>query len=152
MTLIRSEQQARLDDLNTALQETGDLYLEAARTLEDEESAAILREIAAERAELTEHIAATVRAMGDLPSLPDRDRETLHALLERLGAAMAADNTHKILEQRLHGERHLIELVEECQQAPLDEQASVLVDGIADHVQEAIARLQALLDAADAPE
>lgn len=152
MTLIRSEQQARLDDLNTALRETEDLHREAAENMEDGETAAVLREIAAERGELADRVAAAVRAMGDLPSLPDRDRETLHAFLEKLGAAMAADNTRRILEQRLHGEQHLAELLEECRHSPLDQTASALVDTVADHVRKAAARIQARLDADAAKE
>ncbi len=146
MTLIRSEQEAALDDLSEALQETADYYREAAESLPNGAVAGALRGIAEQRDALAQRLRAAVKSLGDLPRVPDIDRESLHGFLEKLRSVISADNTHRILEQRLHGEHHLAQLVASSRQVSLDRGSAALVDEVAEHVQGTIERLQTLLN------
>ncbi len=144
MNMIRTEQQAVLDQLCQTLQESADHYRETADIFADEE-AAFLAAIAVERDQIAEHIATALRQLDVLPSAPDRDRETLASLMDKLRALVPGDNASRILVRHLHGEQHLARLASDAHGENLDAQCNAVVDEAMDHIQKVTTDLQKML-------
>lgn len=144
MSMIRTDQQAVLDQLCQSLQESADHYRETADMFTGEETA-FLTAIAGERDQIAEHIATALRQLDVLPSAPDRDRETLANLLDRLRALVPGDNASRILERHLHGEQHLVRLATDAHGANLDAQCNEVVDEAVGHIQKVTTDLQKML-------
>lgn len=146
MTLIRNKQQLALHDLLVATRKTADHYRDAADFLGFIPASDELRRVASERERLIERLERAVRQAGDLPSLPDEDRESVEKFLHHVHANLSSDEVQDILRQRLDAERefaHLLGSVEDAENVGGDDPR--LLGDIEDHVHSVTARLERLL-------
>lgn len=145
MNIIRNEQQASLNALGIALQESVDHFQYAIDILEKSTETALMEELASNRQAFVERVDAALRELGELPGKPDDDRETVANLIHRLTALFASDGASKIIEQRLVAEQHLAGLAADARQSGVEGKTRELVDDVALHIQDATDQLQAAL-------
>ena len=144
MNLLRTDKEVALNDLLVASRETIDHYQDAVEYLNDDHITPVLRMIMQERQGFIQRIEQAIRALGDLPSVPDPDRETGEMLLHHVTAALSSDTATQILEQRIKAERHVLELVQACHAAGLDDAHGQLLVEMEQQIHSAIERLDAL--------
>ena len=144
MNLLRTDKEVALNDLLVASRETADHYQDALEYLDDHPITPALRDIMQERLSVIERIEQAIRALGDLPSMPDPDRETGEMLLHHVTAALSSDSATEILEQRIKAERHLLALLKACSDVGLDSDQPQLLQEMAQQVHEVITRLEQL--------
>ena len=144
MNLLRTDKEVALNDLLVASRESIDHYQDAVEYLDYDHVTPVLRMIMQERLGFIERIEQAIRALGDLPSVPDPDRETGEMLLHHITAALSSDTATQILEQRLKAERHLLELVQVCRAAGLDDEHGPLLRELEQQIHTAIEGLDAL--------
>lgn len=142
MSIIRNDTQVALNDLHVALKRSADHYRDAAEFLQDGEVSAFCKRAATERDQLADAVGKAIREHGELPSVPDRDRETGEQLLERLESLFSADQTREVLQKRLEHERQLLATLDEPQMAALDKQYADLKSRCRDSIGEAIQALE----------
>jgi hypothetical protein len=145
MSLLRSEQQLVLNDVLVAFEKSVDHYRDAANFLSLVPPGETLRRIARERDRLVQRLIQAVHAAGDLPSVPDEDRESVEKLYHRLHAGLSRDEVKDVLQQRLEAERALGDTVAEARGAGWADNQAALLGDLERHVQAATARLQDLL-------
>lgn len=144
MNLIRSDKEVALNDLIVATRETVDHYRDAVEFLEDENLKRVFSTIANQREGFIERLENAVRALGDLPSVPDPDKEAGTMLLHHAGALLTGDYNPKVIEQRLAAEQHLEELITNGRSAGLEAYCATLMDHLDEHVEQVIKQLEAL--------
>ena len=144
MNLLRTDKEVALNDLLVASRETADHYQDALEYLDDHPITPALRDIMQERLSVIERIEQAIRALGDLPSMPDPDRETGEMLLHHVTAALSSDSATEILEQRIKAERHLLALLQACNDVGLDNDQPQLLQEMAQQVHGVITRLEQL--------
>lgn len=144
MNLLRTDKEVALNDLLVASRESADHYQDAIEYLEEEHITEALRQIRQQRLTFIERIEHAIRALGDLPSMPDPDRETGEMLLHHVAAALSSDTATEILEQRVKAERHLLELLDACRTAGLEEAHGTLLAEMEQDVHAVIAQLERL--------
>lgn len=113
MTFIRTDQQAALNNLLVAVRETNAHYRDSVELLTDEVMRKTLRNIIRQREPFLVRLEEAVRAVGDLPSMPDPDREAGAMLLHHVTALMKDDYLEDVITQRLAAENNLAGLVDE---------------------------------------
>ena len=136
MTFIRTDEEVALNDLLVVSRETVDHYQHAMEFFKELQVANILSAIVQKREALLVRIENAIRALGDLPSMPDPDKETGQMLFQQLTAAISADTAAEILKQRVEAEKHLLELVDACRATSLAESQTQLLDDMDDHITE----------------
>lgn len=144
MNLLRTDKEVALNDLLVASRETADHYQDALEYLDDHPITPALRDIMQARLSVIERIEQAIRALGDLPSMPDPDRETGEMLLHHVTAALSSDSATEILEQRIKAERHLLALLQACNDVGLDNDQPQLLQEMAQQVHRVITRLEQL--------
>lgn len=136
MTFIRTDEEVALNDLLVASRETVDHYQHAIEFFKELQLANILRTIVQQREALMVRIESAIRALGDLPSVPDPDKETGQMLLQQISAAISENTAAEILKQRVEAEKHLLELVDACRETSLAQSQARLLDDMDDHITE----------------
>ncbi|WP_237064674.1 hypothetical protein [Microbulbifer guangxiensis] len=142
MSIIRNDTQVALNDLHVALKHSADHYREAGEFLQDGEVSAFCEQAAADRDQLAGLVEQVIRESGQLPSVPDQDRETGEQLLERLESLFSADETREVLQNRLDIEQQLLATLDEPEMAALDKQHAELKARCRNSVTEAIRSLK----------
>ncbi len=141
MNFFRTEGQAALNTLLVAARETLDHYRDVAELVETH-LGQIFRGIAAQRRGLIHRLEDAVRASGDLPAVPDPDKEAAVMLLHHVAALIKPHYAGDIIEQRVEGEKKLADLVAAAQATELDAPPTVLLNDFAQHISETITQLQ----------
>lgn len=147
MNLIRNKQQTVLHDLLVATRKSVDHYRDAADFLGALRAGNELRSIANERDRLVEGLEQAVKESGDLPSVPDEDRESVEKLFHRVHASLSSDEVQDVLQQRLDAEQAFArELAAIHDTGSVGKDAGLLA-AMEEHVQFVIKRLNELLQA-----
>lgn len=141
MNFFRTDGQAALNILLVATRETLDHYLDAVDLVEAN-LVKLFGEISAQRRGFIHRLEDAVRAAGDLPAVPDPDKEAAEMLLHHVAAFIKSDYVGEILEQRIEGENKLADLVSKAKATELEAPTTVLLDEFALHVSETIKQLQ----------
>ncbi len=146
MNLIRNPQQLALNDMVVAMRASADHYRDAADFVESRAASEELGRIAGERDALVQRLKEAVRSAGDLPSVPDEDRESVEKFFHRLHASLSKDEVHDIMRQRLDAERELEHLASAIGESGSAGDYLGLMDDIQRHVQLVIRRVEHLLN------
>ncbi|WP_041522118.1 hypothetical protein [Gilvimarinus agarilyticus] len=120
MSVLRTELQVALNDLHVALMESADHYRYAAEFVTDERTGKLFETLAEARDLLADEAEEAIRDAGDLPSVPDADRETGEHLLQRLEAVFSADQAADVMAQRLEGEQEFEHLIKAPEMEVID--------------------------------
>jgi hypothetical protein len=144
MSFIRTDQQAALNDLLVAIRETNDHYRDAVELVNQEAVGNELLGIARYRETFITRLEQAVRESGDLPAVPDPDREAGAMLIHHVTALLKDDVVTDVLEQRLEGEKNLANLIAEGQAVSLEKSHHELLDEISQHIARTIEQLQSI--------
>lgn len=120
MSLIRTDEEVALNDLLVASRESVDHYRDAGDFLEDKKFTDVLRAIASQREPFIARFEQVIRAIGELPSVPDPDKETGAMLMHHAGALLSKDYSLDVVEQRLTAEEHLTVLTNNARSVGID--------------------------------
>lgn len=142
MSLIRTDEEVALNDLLVASRESVDHYRDAADFLEDKKFTDVLRAIASQREPFIARFEQAIRAMGELPSVPDPDKETGTMLIHHAGALLSKDYSLDVIEQRLTAEEHLTVLTNNARAVGINAR---LLEDFSTHLAQVNQQLRALL-------
>lgn len=145
MSMIRTEKQTALQDLLVALQETADMFRDTADYVDEQSLSRELESIAGEREGFLPSLRKLLRDNEDLPSEPDRERETAKKLLSRLFAAVDSNSTGEILMEREKEEDHVKQALTQCRKIGLEEECGDFLQDIDKHMIGTHEKLQKLL-------
>lgn len=143
MNFFRTEDQAAFNALLVAARETLDHYRDAVEMV-DQNLGEMFRGIGARRREFIHRLEGAVRALGDLPAVPDPDKESGEMLLHHVAALFQNDYAGDILNQRIEGEKKLADLVREVQTSELDASHKGLLQELDLHIADTITQLQSV--------
>jgi hypothetical protein len=144
MRILLKSQQVTLNDLHVMAIVSADHYDDASDFVDDEHLARLFAEVSQRRRELVSRVERKVRESGALPAMPDADREDGEQILSRLTTLISDSQPRQVLEQRLKGERRLLEALQDLPSEDLEaHQATLLEDFIAD-VERVISRLESM--------
>lgn len=135
---LLSDTEVALNEILVASRESVDHYEDAIKLIENTEVAEGFQHIAAQRKLFFKRLSTAIRELGDLPSVPDPDKETGEMLLHHLGAALTPDYTNEAIAQRLEAEQHLQELINNARDTDPNENCRALLDDLFLHVSDAI--------------
>ena len=97
MPLLRSTAETALDVVAESCRETADEYRTAANVTHDAELAQLFGELEEKRRTAADELMREIREMGNLPDVPDADREALDHLSTRVKAALATSEREALL-------------------------------------------------------
>lgn len=144
MNLIRDDQQLGLNDLLVAIQKSSDHYRDAASYLESSYPSSELWQIARERDQIASQLRRAIRELGDLPSAPDEDRESVEKLFHRVHASLSENEIQDLLDQRLDAEREFMANLERIRREEWAQEKSLLLSELGEHTRATITRLEEL--------
>lgn len=144
--MLRDDKVVALDDVIVALKRS----IEDMRDEVDSHEVADaltdrLTAIADRRGPLVERLEDEVRAMGDLPSSPDADRQAFTHIATRFKALLSGDDAGPLVEAALDDEREILEAVDTALAVEdMPESAATLLHAARADVEDAMAALKAL--------
>ena len=142
MSLLREEREIALTDAVVALKDAAFQLEDEAGVVGDEAVAALFRELAAEHRAMAAQLDAELRRLGYKTREPDPDAEVGKELLARVKAALSADETRTLLQEREAGEEAVAAALDAARQAAdLPTESRALLDAMADRVAAARSRL-----------
>ncbi len=145
MSVLRTREQAVLQDALIVTQESADHLEDAAGFVEDEAAQDILKSLADERHHLAQSLADALRNSGDLPNTPDIDREDAVNLVRRIRAWLSPDATpSNFLALHADAERKLRDTLSGYPDCDFEAGERELIEHVAEHVDKAISELESL--------
>ncbi|WP_404384019.1 lipid kinase [Caenispirillum salinarum] len=113
--MLRDARVVAVDDVIVALKRSlGDMAEEIHADHQQPKLANLLREASARRQPVLERLEDAVRAMGDLPSTPDADRQAWSHLATRLMAGLLGTEARTLTEAAIDDEIELIKAVDDA--------------------------------------
>lgn len=149
MFRLLSDIEVALNELLVACRESVDHYQDATELVEHADIAKNFAKIASQRKTFLTRLEAAIRELGDLPSVPDPDKEASAMMLHHLGAALSPDYTNELLAQRIEAEEQIMNLIDQARATAVNESCAALLTDLANHVEQTIKLFSA---AAIAPE
>lgn len=146
MSIFRNDKQVALHDLLIAIEESADHYQDAADFLSDHQACVYFEQFAKQRLILTSRLEEAIRAEGELPAAPDPDKETGAMVFQHMLAHLSQDEAPKVIEQRLHKEEDIGELIEAAREAGVEKDHPELVKDIVENNRLIVQSLQDLLE------
>lgn len=144
MFRLLSDLEVSLNELLVACRESVDHFRDATRIIAAERMAQDLKQIADTREQFIPALENQIRALGDLPAMPDPDKEDSAMLLHHIGAAVSDDYTHTLLQQRIEAEKNILVLIEQTKNNDEDNACVSLLDDLEAQVKNAIEKLSVL--------
>lgn len=138
MFRLLSDTEVALNELLVACRESIDHYQDAAELVGQSDIAERFLDIAKRRKLFLNRLSSAIRDLGDLPSVPDPDKEAGEMILHRLGAALSSDYTTEALTQRIKTEEHILALVHATRKTEPNQSCTTLLIELSSHIEEAI--------------
>lgn len=145
MFRLLSDNEVALNELLVACRESIDHYQDAIDLVESSDVAKIFMGIVKNRKLFLNRLASAIRELGDLPSVPDPDKEAGEMMLHHLGAALSTDYTNEALTQRIKAEEHILTLIHAARSTDPNQPYITLLSDLSIHIEEAINTLAAEL-------
>lgn len=144
MFRLLSDLEVALNELLVACRESVDHFRDATQLISAKTISYEFIRIADTREYFIPKLEQRIRELGDLPSVPDPDKEDSEMLLHHLGAVVADDYTHKVLQQRIAAEKNIVSLIEQASSNDADNFCGDLLKDLASHAHSNIEKLSAL--------
>lgn len=113
--MLRDDRVVAVDDVIVALKRSlEDMAEEISAEHEQPRLAQVLRQASARRQPILEALEDAVRAMGDLPSTPDADRQAISHLATRLMAGLWGGGSRTLTEAALDDEVELLKTIDQA--------------------------------------
>lgn len=138
MFRLLSDTEVALNELLVACRESIDHYQDAAELVGQSDIAERFLDIAKRRKLFLNRLSSAIRDLGDLPSVPDPDKEAGEMILHRLGAALSSDYTNEALTQRIKTEEHILALVHATRKTEPNQSCTTLLIELSSHIEETI--------------
>jgi len=138
MFRLLSDTEVALNELLVACRESIDHYQDAAELVGQSDIAERFLDIAKRRKLFLNRLSSAIRDLGDLPSVPDPDKEAGEMILHHLGAALSSDYTNEALTQRIKTEEYILVLVNAARKTEPNQSCTTLLNELSSHIEEAI--------------
>jgi len=138
MFRLLSDTEVALNELLVACRESIDHYQDATELVESPDIAATFRTIINKRKLFLSGLEAAIRELGDLPSVPDPDKEAGEMMLHHLGAALSTDYSNEALTQRTNAEEHILTLIRNALITEPNQSCTDLLNDLAQHIEQTI--------------
>lgn len=119
MLMMRDARQMALNEVEVRCMEAADHYATAAQRIDDEDLAQLFVELARERKRQAAELVPQLRALGDLPRAPDKDRETVEEMLSSVKSFFSGDKRATVIDEREQAEVQLADAVTAALQCEL---------------------------------
>lgn len=143
MGILRSDQEVALNDLLVALRESVDHCNDAIELVDPSPLTPVLRDAALQRSQFIPRLEEAIRQLGDLPSVPDPDKESGEMLIHHVGAALSSDYENDLIEQRITSDQHLLDLVTAASANTSEASFMQLMNDIGAHTTQTLNHLKA---------
>ena len=141
MFRILSDIEVVLNELLVACRESVDHYEDAIERIDGSTEATRLRSIVAHRKLFLGKLTTAIRELGDLPSVPDPDKEAGEMIIEHLGASLSENDTGYIISHRINAEKHIQTLIDNARDTEMEESHRALLQQLSAHIDETIQQL-----------
>lgn len=138
MFRLLSDTEVALNELLVACRESIDHYQDATELVESSDVAKIFMDIVKNRRLFLTRLESAIIELGDLPSVPDPDKEAGEMVLHHLGAALSNDYTNEALTQRINAEEHILTLVNAARATDANQSCTTLLIDLSTHIKETI--------------
>lgn len=138
MFRLLSDTEVALNELLVACRESIDHYQDATELVESSDVAKDFLDIINVRKLFLTRLESAIRELGDLPSVPDPDKEAGEMVLHHLGAALSTDYTTEALTQRISAEEHILTLVNAARATEANQSCTTLLIDLSKHIRETI--------------
>lgn len=144
MFRLLSDLEVALNELLVACRESVDHFRDASRIIAAEKMVQDLKEIADAREYFIPTLENKIRDLGDLPAVPDPDKEDSEMLIHHIGAAVSDDYTCTLLQQRIDAEKNILELIKRAKNNDDDNACKKLLEELTLQVNRTIEKLSVL--------
>ncbi|MDR9502434.1 MAG: lipid kinase [Desulfurivibrionaceae bacterium] len=145
MSLMREKNLVALDNVVVSALKNADHYEEDAARLGGK-LASYFKKLANRRREAAEDLGAILRRSGDMPKMPDRDRESFEEALSRLKAFVASNEEVELLRERVKSERELAETVKMALDFRVPEESRPILQELEAEIGKTLMKLRQLID------
>ena len=145
MFRILSDSEVVLNELLVACRESVDHYQDSIDTIKDTDIAVHFRSISDRRKLFLIRLTVAIRELGDLPSVPDPDKEVGEMIINHLGASLSADDTEYIVAHRIKTDKHIQSLIDNAKEIEMEKPHRSLVQDLSQHIEETIKELSSLI-------
>lgn len=139
--MLRDERQSTLNALLEACEEAVVSYRDEAMAANDGALRAVLRQLAAEREVTVMELSGAIRALGDMPDVPDADRAQLSQLATRVRARISPRHDGVLADAGVERERRIAALARCAEPLVTQPELRSLLEATADSAGAARARL-----------
>ncbi|MCB1844330.1 MAG: hypothetical protein KDI09_15320 [Halioglobus sp.] len=147
MNTVRTDEEAALQHLLGAVEESIAHMDDSARHIEDPLVSTTLCKLAARRKQHLPALKHEVRVRGDLPTALDPERTGFQEILQRATAMLSpADSQTSHLRQRIEGEEKLLETIRGYIQLNWPADSKETLEEVAAHVQRCVVHLKEVAD------
>ncbi len=146
MFRLLSDLEVSLNELLVACRESVDHFRDATRIVAAEKVAQELTHIADAREKFIPALEQQIRELGDLPAMPDPDKEDSEMLLHHIGAAVSDDYTNALLQQRIAAEKNILSLIDKTRALDEPNSNNKLLNNLRADAGNAIEKLSALAE------
>jgi len=144
MFRLLSNLEVTLNELLVASRESVDHFRDGVNLVTDEKIAREFKHLASEREPFILLLEQKIRDLGDLPTVPDPDKEDSEMLLHHIGAAVSEDYTDKLIQQRVDAEKKLLDIIQRTRTNDESNSCKTLLDNLEQQVIGFIEKLSAL--------
>lgn len=138
MFRLLSDTEVALNELLVACRESIDHYQDATELIERPDLRQTFLNIIKNRKLFLARLESAIREFGDLPAVPDPDKEASEMALHHLSAAVSTDYTDEILAQRISGEEYILTLNHTANKTEANESCIGLLNDLSKHINETI--------------
>jgi uncharacterized protein (TIGR02284 family) len=133
--LLRDEIQTALNEVETLCLASADDYASSAGKAEDPTLARQFEGVAQQRRALAAALAPHIRALGDLPQVPDPDREAVEHVLVGIQAFLSGDRTASLRAHHLRTDAQLQQALASALQQRLPNETHSLLERMLQQVE-----------------
>lgn len=146
MFRLLSDLEVSLNELLVACRESVDHFRDGAQIVASERIAQELTHIGDARETFIPALEQRIRELGDLPTMPDPDKEDSEMLLHRIGAAVTDNYTNAVLQQRMDAEKNILALIAKARTHDENNTSEELLNNLHAHAGNTIEKLSAFAE------
>jgi len=144
MFRLLSELEVALNELLVACRESVDHFRDGTELVNNDQLTSDFKHFANEREPFISLLEQKIRELGDLPTMPDPDKEDSEMLIHHLGAAVSEDYTEKVVQQRLDAETNLLEIIRKAREQDVNKHCESLLNNLESQIVKVVDRLSIL--------
>lgn len=144
MFRLLSDIEVALNELLVRCRESIDHYEDAAKLVDQPAIAETFLHIASNRKTFLSRLESAIKELGDLPSMPDPDKEAGEMIFHHIDAALSEDYTQDALTQRANADEQILSLINDGFKATPNPSCTRLLNELSQHVHHSLQTLNHL--------